>query len=155
MISSFKIKGIDKVIRKTTNRISKLNDKRPVYLMAATRYRAWIDKNFIAEGKLHDNKSLKWKPLKESTIKRRRKGKKEKEDRILQDEGNLKRDWQISATRRYGKVKSGHKYSSFHEQPKGRGKGKLPQRKIFPTEKQAWEDIILPVFNWFLKQLVK
>lgn len=153
MITSFRVKGIDKVIRKTSNRISKLKNKRPVFLAAATKYRAWIGKNFDAEGGDHDRKSLKWKPLKESTIKRRRKGGKSKSDKILQDTGRLKGNWQVSATNNRGKVKSGVDYSVYHEE--GAKKRNLPRRKIFPTEKQAWNDIILPVFNWFLKQLAK
>jgi len=113
---------------------------RPAFKRAAVLYQQWVWKNFQRDGGLHNNASLKWKPLKKPSS--RRGGISSK---ILRDTGRLQRDWEFSAGNNWASVKSGVFYSSFHEN----GTGKIPQRKIFPESKQA-EEIIAPAFNMHL-----
>lgn len=123
----------------------------PAYKAAAILYRQWIGKNFIAEGRLHDNPSLYWKRLKRSTVKRRRK--KGRGAKVLRDTGRLSRDWELSSSKSGARVRSGVFYSSVHEDgTRNAGRNRnvvIPQRKIFPEDKQA-QKIIAPAFNQHL-----
>lgn len=142
-----KLKGMDKFVSKMKTAAGSMQRMRATNLAAATVYRQWISKNFRADGGLHDDGSLKWERLKESTVKSRRKGKKTKKfpaAKILRDTGSLMRDWELTATEKYGKVKSKRFYSSIHEH--GSKKRNIPKRKIFPTDKQS-RDIVKPVYE--------
>ena len=141
-----KLKGMDKFVSVMKGAVDSMQRMRATNLAAATAYRQWISRNFRADGGLHDDRSLKWKPLKESTLERRRKGKKSSNSgaQILRDTGSLMRDWELTATEKYGKVKSKRIYSSVHEH--GSKKQNIPKRKIFPTDKQS-RNIVHPVYE--------
>lgn len=142
--------GLATIQRRMRQRSIRMKNMRPANLAAATEIRKWVDKNFQAQGSLHDDPRLKWKELSQSTIKARRKGKKPG-NKILQDTGRLKNSFEISANDRFGTVKNRVNYSVVHEE----GTRKIPQRKIFPEIKQA-EKIVRPVYDHFLnKRIVK
>lgn len=146
-------RGILKAVNNFKKRQSALqvSQKRKMFKQAAVVTLNWIDKNFKAEGGLHEDKQLKWKPLKPVTIALRRKN----TDTILQDTGRLKSGWDIHVQGAGASVRSRVGYSSLHE--KGgtsafRGKTvKIPQRKILPTERQALK-IVSPVVERYLKK---
>jgi phage gpG-like protein len=142
-----KYKGINKLIIGMKGANKKLTKKRPVFLAAVIIYEQWIKRNFQVDGGLHENKKFKWKPLKETTIAARRgKG----PVKILRDTGRLMRDWHRSATDKGFNIRSGVFYSRIHE--KGHKKSNIPQRKIFPTDKQGYK-IVKPVFDRFMKKV--
>lgn len=142
--------------------IAEVQGRRKVLLSAATKIDSWIQKNFEQEGKLHDQSQYHWKPLHIATImaRRRRSGVKGGDEKILQDRGALKRDWTIKADDNNAVVKSGVHYSSIHENGgtsrvrtrSGSKTIRVPQRKIFPTEKQA-DKILKPVFDLYLSKI--
>lgn len=149
---NLKVSGQQKFLRHMGKIPKKLSNKRGMYLAAVITYERWIKKNFQAQGRNHENSKFHWKPLKESTIKRRRKGKGRGNPKVLRDTGNLMLRWERTATNQYGRLRSGVKYSSVHENgAKRRG---IPQRKIFPSDKQG-RDITRPVFEKFLKEAVE
>jgi len=149
-----KLFGGRAVAAKFDNLSDKLNNMRPAHLQAAVVLDGWIQRNFKAEGGLHKDASLKWKPLSPIT-KNLRRG--EEPFKILQDTGRLKTGWDIFATSKSGFVKSRVTYSSLHE--KGgtsvlNGKSfKVPQRKIFPTIKQGGK-IVLPVYQRYIRKQI-
>lgn len=106
----------------------------------------FIDQNFREEGKLIDPSG--WKPLKESTIARRRKG----SSRILQDTGNLKRSFDaFGYVVGPGKVTVGTKtiYASTHQFGTA-GKG-IPARPMLPEGSRA-ASIVRPMLEEALKR---
>lgn len=163
-------KGLKPYMRKVVERQKRLKNLSPAFKRAVVLYHAWIQKNFRAEGGLHDNKSLKWK-------KSNRAG--NEGGKTLQDSGDLRRDWELRHSSSQGVIKSKHNYSSTHEDgkklppivitPKNakalrwydsdgnpvfakrvrRPAIVIPQRKIFPEIKQA-EKIIRPAFEGYL-----
>lgn len=120
----------------------------PAYKAAAVLYRQWVGKNFDAEGRLHDNSSLYWKRLKESTKRRRRK--KGRGAKILRDSGGLARDWDLFSSSTGARLRSAVYYSSVHNEGvsnAGRSRNVvIPKRQIFPEDKQG-QKIIAPAFN--------
>lgn len=149
--SSVKVKGLRPFARKVGNRSKRLQNMEPAYKRAVILYHGWILRNFAAEGKLHDDAKFHWKPLKPTTLRRRRQ--RGRGGKILQDTGGLRRDWELTSSSRQGVVASQKFYSSVHEDGaivKKRGdKGgtfEIPQRKIFPAIPQA-RTIIQPAFD--------
>jgi phage gpG-like protein len=146
------IKGLKPFMQKFLGMQRRADNLGPAFKQATVVYHRWIVKNFNKSGTLHDNGSLHWKPLAESTLLRRRK--KGKGGKILRDSGSLRRDWDLSSSRTMGLIKSQHKYSGVHEDGaiirsrKGKALKKsiiIPQRKIFPNDVQG-QKIITPVF---------
>ena len=146
--------GVKRVIDKNKIRLNKLQHPQKALNLATLLMRKWIDQNFVAEGRKHDNHALHWKDLSEFTLSLRRKGGKSHSDKILQDTGRLKTSWMLGANDKFGFVKSAVNYSGIHEYGKGTGRGSIPKRKIFPTQKQG-EKIVLPAFEKFLEELAK
>lgn len=149
---NLKVSGQQKFLRHVGKVPKRLSNKRGMHLSAVITYERWIKKNFRAEGKNHENGKFKWKPLKESTVERRRKGKGKGQPKILRDTGNLMLRWDRVATNTYGWLRSGVSYSSIHEN--GDRRRGIPQRKILPSDKQG-RKIIKPVFEKFLKEAVE
>lgn len=147
-----KILGIKRIVKGAKKYRAGVKNMRAVNLRAAVIYEQWIKRNFRDKGTLHENAHFHWKPLAESTVKGRRKGKKKRPDMILRDTDDLMNRWQITADNKQAVIKSGVKYSSVHE--KGSGRAKIPQRKIFPTEKQG-QKIVDPVYKKYMDQLSK
>lgn len=175
--TEIKVKGLKPFGKRIAKRYANLQDMQPAYRRAVALYEAWIKRNFKADGGLHDNASLKWEPLADSTKRNRRKG--SSGAQILRDTGSLMRDWERRASSKYGLIRSAHTYSVYHEEgahipamvikPKKKGgtlawngpggmvfaksvktKGHiLPQRKIFPVPKQG-NKIVRPAFEQHL-----
>ena len=148
MAANFQVKvvGLEPFGKKVAKRIAKLSNMHPVYKKAVVLYFQWVQRNWNAAGGLHENSSLKWDELADSTIVRRRK--KGKGAEILKDTGNLRRDWDLLSNRSRGIVRSQHFYSVFHEE--GGKNNRPPQRKIFPETDQAYK-IVYPAFEAHLK----
>jgi phage gpG-like protein len=134
-----KVKGLTELGQKVKKRISAYNNMAPAFKKAVTLYHGWVLRNFRAGGRLHENKIYVWPALEDSTIVSRRKG--GGGAKILQDTGALHRDWELMSNKSRGIIQSAHKYSGVHEygtKKAGRNRNvTIPQRKIFPTVKQA------------------
>ncbi len=134
--------GITEVKSKMRRRQANLKEM-PHKKAAVVLFR-WIQKNFRAEGGLHDSTFGPWKPLAQSTINRRRKAGGIGRPKILQDTGNLRQRWDVRGDKRSGSVKSRQDYSGDHE--RGIPSRRLPQRKILPRESQA-QKLVFPIFK--------
>ena len=108
----------------------------------------WVDKNFKAEGI-----EKRWKPLSPKTIARRRKG----SSRILQDTGKLKGSFNKGRSGNVHKIRGTEVsvgtnvvYASTHEH----GRGKIPKRKMLPTERMA-RKLARDTINNIVKELAR
>jgi phage gpG-like protein len=147
MAIKFHVKGLNKAKGHTHSMQSTLGTRmRGVNLSAIVVLSKWVQRNFQAEGGLHNNNYGPWKPLAQSTIKNRRKG----SSTILQDTGRLRTSFSYKATAKGATLSNNVKYAKIHEE----GKGRVPQRKIFPTFKQA-EEIVQPVYEKFIERITK
>ena len=145
--------GINRVLRDFNARRRTLNDKKALAKVAAVIILNWIDRNFTAKGKKHENSSLHWKELSDATIAMSTRNR-TKQD-ILQDTGRLKQAWIIHSFKTKAVVQSKVEYSGAHErgglvQIRGRS-ARIPQRKILPTQKHA-EKMIIPGIKRYLRQ---
>lgn len=135
-----KVTGAKEFVTKLSKTSKNIQNMKPAYKKAVVLYHQWIQKNFQANGKLHENSKFHWGTLADSTVRwKNRTGR--DPSTILVQTGNLRRDWDLTSTSQYGLIRSGHYYSKFHEEGIG-----VPQRKIFPEESQAMK-FIQPVFR--------
>lgn len=139
---NIRVFGITEV--KTRMRRRHGNLKKMPHKKAAVILFRWIQKNFQAEGALHNTNFGPWKQLSPATIARRRKGRGVGRPKILQDTGNLRQRWDVRGNKLSGSVKSRQDYSGDHE--RGDPSRNLPQRKILPREGQA-QSLVFPVFK--------
>lgn len=125
----------------------------PTNRKAAIVLDQWTQRNFKAEGGLHENQRLKWKPLSPVTIKFRRRG----GDKPLQDTGRLKNSFVVSAVNEFGLVQSRVSYANLHEFggfSSFRGvRVKIPQRKMLPEEDQGFK-LVRPVYQKYVNSIV-
>jgi len=147
-MTSILIKGVNALIANNKRTIRDLQNRKTLNLASVIEVEKWVKRNFQKEGTLHDSPSLHWKPLSKRTLAERRKGKGKGRPKILDDTGRLKSNWKRSASDRFGVLESMLEYSSTHEF----GEGKVPKRKIFPTQKQT-DKILDPVFDKFKKKI--
>lgn len=146
-------RGLQSAIKKMSKRLDAIQNKRPMYKAASVVMLNWIDKNFKAEGKNHENSSLHWKKLSRITVKKRRKN----TTTILQDTGRLKQGWDIFSSNNKATVRSKVNYSEIHE--KGGASiiegvtVTVPQRKILPTQQQGLK-IVMPAIQHYIKKNV-
>lgn len=145
-------RGISRAVTNFKRRSEALGkNKRQMFKIAAVQTLNWIDKNFKAEGKLHDDNSLHWKPLSKTTVALRRKH----TTTILQDTGRLKSGWDIQVLGNNATVRSRVNYSSLHEfggtAQLGGKTFRVPKRKILPDDKQALK-IVVPAVEKYLKK---
>jgi phage gpG-like protein len=80
----------------------------------------------------------KWKGLSDITIYRRRKGKKKRGDKILQDTGTLKNSIAAVSNNRGAEVGTNIIYAKAHQF----GKGRIPQRTFLFLSKEAQNRIL-------------
>ena len=145
--ASFLVRGIPRLLNKFKKRERKVFNMKTVNLKAIILIDRWVQQNFRAEGALHENNRFgPWKPLSPSTLSQRRKG----SSAILQDTGRLKNSFDFKATNTFAKLGTRVNYSVDHEF----GKGRIPQRKILPTDEQG-SKIIAPVYKRFVEDLIK
>lgn len=149
-ILKFEVKGVKKTIAAFTRRSKKIDNTRGANLAAATTIKGWTIRNINQEGRLHDEGKFRWPPLKPSTIEARRRGGGLGEPKPLQDTGRLKGGFEASATKGFGIVRNNVNYAPVHEF----GTNKVPQRKMFPSKKQA-TDLVLPVYEKFVNKAIK
>lgn len=136
------VHGVNAAIARNRKRLGKLGNLETAHLKAAILLQQWVLRNFKAEGTLHEDAGLYWRPLAPATIARRRKGRGQGSVRILQDTGRLRAGFIVSADQRHGMVKNAVPYAAEHES----GGGRLPQRKMFPTEAQGLK-IVSKIFH--------
>jgi len=144
--------GLGSFIFKNRKRVEVLRGSEfdKTHKKAAIVLHAWIQNNFIVEGKNHDDSSLWWKDITDYTKAHRKNPVGEKEPyTILQDTTDLKRRWNFYTSKNGGRVGSRVRYSGVHEN----GKGRTPQRKIFPTIEQG-KKILFPVYLKFVKDKI-
>lgn len=145
------VKGAKELMSRFKRSKKKLSDTKGANLAAAVTIQKWVIKNIEAAGNNHKESRLKWPPLSPVTIALRRKGPRgDVSPKPLQDTGRLKGGFEVSATDKAGFVKNRVNYASIHEN----GKGRVPQRKMFPTVKQG-EEIAKPAYEAFVRKAVK
>lgn len=151
-MSLFKVevKGEKALVVKFNRRARNISNTRGANLAAAVQIKSWTIKNIDHGGNDHDSATLKWPPLKPSTIAARRRGPGTGSVKPLQDTGRLKGAFETFATHRFGKVENKVKYSVVHED----GTSKVPKRKMFPGPKQA-SKIVFPVYDKFVNKAIK
>ncbi len=151
MALTLRTHGLEGLKKRSRDREKKLKNFQIVNKKAATVIFGWIQRNFNAEGGLHESSRFgPWKQLKPATIARRRKGKGAGGAKILQDKGRLKGGFQVSATNRQGVVRNRVVYGRTHEE----GRGKIPQRKMLPTGRQGTK-IVFPVYRRHVRVATK
>lgn len=144
---SYKIKGIKVLAKKVEGIRRSLDKRREINAKAVVLLDRWIQKNFQSQGRLAQGGG--WKPLKEATIKRRRKGPGVGSPRILQDTGTMKSRWKHIWSAKLAGIQSGVNYSKYHD----KGTSRLPKRKITPTRKQIWPEVKKLYSKWMGKIL--
>lgn len=141
------IKGLRSTVSYVKKAQSTLNKNlRGANLGAIIVLDRWVQKNFASQGGEHKNNFGPWKKLSLKTIAGRRKG----SSKILQDTGRLKNSFEFKASSKGAVLFTRVKYAKKHEF----GEGRIPQRKIMPSDKQA-EEIIKPVYKKFAERSVK
>lgn len=132
-----------------TRKQKKLDNRTLTNKKAVILLDRWIQKNFQSEGDLaYPGKG--WEPLDPKTIAARRKGEKiDREDKILQDTGQLRSRWKHTWTQRSAKIQSGVDYGEYHEKGKG-----VPERRVLPTEEQIMPEL-LKLFGKFVQTSLK
>jgi len=95
---------------------------------------AW--KDVIAHFRAEEGPDGKWEPLTDTTFKSRRKGKRKKNPKILQDSGllRLSNRWKVIDNGTTAKVFNNTKYAKYHDSNEPR-KGSPP---ILPHRKFMW-----------------
>ena len=141
------IKSVGIAISNNKKRSSNIKNQRGLFTASTLAIEAWVKRNFRADGRNHDESRYYWPPLKASTIAARRKGRGVGTPKILRDTGNLQNRWSRIITNKQGILKSQQNYSGIHEG----GTSRIPQRKIFPTEKQG-RSIVRPVFETWIRK---
>ena len=144
-----KTSGIKEVRSRVSARREKLANLEGAHLKAAIVIHSWVMRNFRVEGGMHADAQHRWVPLAPSTIAARVRrgtwpGKK------LQVNGILRMGFVPSGTRRMGKVENFVPYAVYHE----KGTPKMPMRKMFPSERQAY-DLIRPIFHDHVRVSIK
>lgn len=113
----------------------------------------WIDKNFQAEGGLLSDG--KWKPLADSTVRGRRRGKRKIKTqaqrrryraRILQDTGRLRQSFTMRATNSSVTVGTAVPYAVYHESDAPRKV--LPRRRMLPKFEELAPQLLVTAANY-------
>lgn len=147
---NIKVIGARKLVRGMNKVAKRISDTKSANLAAAIEYEKWIKKNFQAKGANHDDKSLTWKQLADSTKKAKRKIGRSPNAILIGKTRNLMLRWDITANKRFAIIRSGVRYSSYHEH----GTKYIPQRKIFAKRKQL-RKIVTPVYQLWMKNAIK
>ncbi len=151
MALEMKTRGGKKVAKNMNVREKTLaSGMRPAHLAATIVLESWIQKNFAAEGDLHDQSKFRWPDLSDFT-KSLRASVGKWPGRILQVTGRLKGGFKHTATNKGGRVVNQVAYSVIHEG--GWPARNVPRRKIFPDVDQGRE-IVLPAYEKFIKDKV-
>jgi hypothetical protein len=130
---------IQNIISRTKTRSMKMGDLRTAHARAMLYIEKWIQKNFKAQGALAMD-GPQWVPLKAATIARRRHGgRKGGQAQILQDTGWLKNRWKPFYSPMKVAYQSMVDYGIYHDSDAPRGK--LPQRRIIPRQRQVKGDL--------------
>ncbi len=143
---SFKLLGMSKLANSFKTKQKKLQNNKPAFARCVVTLDKWIQLNFRTEG----DKVGGWKPLTDATIYSRRHGKKANNStKILQDVGELRKNWKHKWTNFNGYIQSEEDYGEFHNKGKG-----VPQRRIIP-EKHEMVDTFRRIFNSFIGKILK
>ena len=130
---------------------AKLADFKGVHLKAATEIFKWVQRNFRAQGNMHDDFMLRWPDLAGSTKRQRAKiGK--WPGQILAVSGIMMGGFVPTATASKGKVENATPYARYHEF--GGKNRRPPKRKMFPSERQA-RVIVYPLFKTHVNVSIK
>lgn len=139
---SLQVTGLDQVKRRLDKIKANLSQRRTANARAIALIDGWVQHNFKSEGE----KVGGWAPLKESTIKGRRRNKSGLV-KILQSNGELRRNWKHIVDDDNAILQSGVDYGHYHN----KGTSKMVQRQILPTKKEAWE-IIRGIYEALIKK---
>lgn len=132
--SAIKVVGLDAVIRRLDKAKAEMGKTELAFKRSVAVIDRWVQENFKTEG----GKVGGWVPLADSTIESRmRRRNKQGEIRILQDNGNLRRNWKHLFGKDHGGIVSGTDYGIFPQT----GTSKMPQRRILPEIKEIWPSI--------------
>lgn len=136
----YKIIGLAALAAAMKYRQKKLSKMKSANAKAVVIVERWIQVNFQQEGKMAEGGGG-WTSLKQATLDARRKGKAKHGDKILQNIGNLKKDWGKAWSPRGGHVWSKQPdYAPTHQF--GDKSRNIPARPIIPTEKQIMPELL-------------
>lgn len=127
---SLKVAGLDQVRRRLEKIKADLSKRRTANARAIALVDRWVQENFKGEGE----KVGGWAPLKESTIKGRKRNKTGLV-KILQSNGDLRRRWDHIIDDDNAILRSGVDYGQYPD----KGTSKMVQRRILPTKEEAWK----------------
>jgi len=143
---SFKIVGIDKVLKSLGKRHEKLKNNKSAFAACVIETDKWTQDNFRSEG----GQVGGWAPLKQATIASRRHGpKKNNSTKILQDTGFMKNNWKSLWNNNNGYFQSMTDYAQVHNS--GSVKKNIPKRQIIPTKEQM-KDTFRKIFKLFVQK---
>lgn len=135
----YKIIGLTALAAAMKYKHKKLAKMKSANAKAVVIVERWIQVNFQKEGAMAESGG--WKPLKQATLDARRKGKAKHGDKILQNIGNLKKDWGKGWSARGGRVWSKQPdYAPTHHL--GDKSRNISARSIIPTEKQIMPELL-------------
>ena len=143
--------GVNAAVRRLVLSSAALRDLTATNKKVGVVVLRWIDKNFKSEGA---RTGQRWQQLSAGTIKRRRSGKNKSavKAKILQDTGDLRRNWKVLATPNEVIVESQMPYARDHHY--GVPSRKLPARPILPSNKQVMPGL-LKIYKAKVRQVVK
>jgi phage gpG-like protein len=148
-------------IRKKAKLLKRQGGTGGPYHMAVIYLDRWIQKNFDHDGRDAMPETGGWKKLSDVTLLARKKGwgdyVKDSAPSILRNRGTLKKSWKHDYNNRraiienYATAKgSTYYYGVAHDE----GKGRLPERRILPKEKQVSKKI-KEIFGHWIRTSMK
>ncbi len=145
------VQGMDEMKRQIAKAAVEMNRRELAFKKSVAVIDRWIQDNFRTQG----GKVGGWAPLSAATyyggIKGQRVTKKGisaamrrhiLKKKILQDTGTLRMKWKHTWDNDHGAVVSAVEYGHWHDD----GTDKMPQRRILPTEEEAWT-LVKPLFS--------
>lgn len=141
---SVKVEGLSKVQQKLKVTADKLHSLKPFWQTVGMYVQRQTIKERFDKEKSPDGQ--KWKPLTESTNRRRKKRHKRENMKILQDTGELRRSIAYEANDDSVRVGSKLKYARTHQF----GRGKIPARPFLGVTESEKEHIT-SMFSQYLK----
>ncbi len=142
---SIQVEGLSRVQHKLKVAADKLNNMRQFWASVGM----YVQRQTIRErfNKEQTPESKKWKPLAESTIRRRKKRHKRGNMKILQDTGELRRSIAYEANDDSVRVGSKLKYARTHQF----GRGKIPARPFLGVT-ESEKKHITSMFGQYIKR---
>ena len=144
-----KIVGLEAAMKHLENAERGIKQTETAFRRSLVVLDRWVQKNFQTEG----GNVGGWVPLSDTTVDMRmRRRNKTGMIRILQDNGKLRQQWEHESDEKHATLRSKVDYGIFHDSDEPRSK--LPQRRIMPRMREAW-DMIKPLFSEHIQKAIE